>query len=355
MGLTAIALLGAGAGAISAAQAPSGVGFGNVDRATGRRPLEGGALGEQARIQALIQLGAPRESIIFDFAINRAAEQDIPAFARQISSEIGRAQNNIAEGDLKNAQFRVDNFNRIVRFFGERGRSGVPVELKIVDGKLELQLTGPEGQQLDALIGQTEQIFQNRLLNVQRTAAAGAEALVSREDILGREQQQIEFLLQGLNEDTTRQQQIQTERLNQLGVSPAGTIAESERIRSLLANDIRTTGGIQRALTLESGIGNLRQQGIQSAQAALSPTLIDPAIGILGIAASSGASAFNTAADLATASAQAEAARNAGITNAIGGLTGTALFASQLSSSSLQSGLGVDPPPGFNPAAGGIG
>ena len=348
MAITATALLFAGAGAVAAGQAPSGVSFsGGVDRATGRRPLEGGALGNQLRLQSLVQLGAPREVIIEDFVLNLAAEQDIPAFSRQVSSEIGRIRNNIAEGDLKNAESRITNFNRIVRFFGERGRSGLTVELKIVDGKLDLDLTGPEGQQIDSLIGETEGIFQNRLLNIQRTAEAGAEAPVTREQLLGREQDQIEFLLQALNEDVTRQQDIQTERLNQLGVSPAGVTGELERVRSLLANDIRTTGGIERALTLEGGIGQLRQQGIASAQQALSPTLTDPTLSLFGITAGLGASGFNTAANLATASAEAEAARAAGISNAIntggaGAVTGIGSAQGQQSTLDLLKALGIN-------------
>ena len=151
----------------------------------------------------------------------------------------------------------------------------------------------------------------------------------------------------------TRQQDIQTERLNQLGISPAGVTSELERVRGLLANDIRTTGGIERALTLEGGIGDLRQQGILSAQQALSPTLFDPALGALQTSLGVQNQGFQTVAQLATSSAQAEAARNAGISNAIGGGASSLLLSTllgggggggQLSSTSLQSGLGVEPP-----------
>ncbi len=334
MAITTTALLGT-AGIIAAGQAPRGVSISDQTRAQRIRPLESGALGEQARIQSLIQLGAPSGTIVEDFIVNRLGAADAPISGRSGLAHLGRIHVALANGDIAAAEREVRGLN-LQGQIGSQGFAGTPFTAKIVNGELELKLVGTEGEQINQLIGQTQQIFQDRLTNIQQTARAGAEAPLTREDILGREQDQIEFLLQALNEDTTRQQDIQTERLNRLGVSPAGVTSELERVRGLLANDIRTTGGIERALALEGGIGNLRQQGILSAQQALSPTLFDPALAGLSASLGSQSTGFTTAAQLATASAEAEAARNAGI---VGGIDN--LGASLLSSFELSQGLGV--------------
>ena len=339
---TTLAILGtaaAGASVVSAAQAPSGVSATKTDRFNFRRPLEQGALEEQLRLQAFIQLGAPLDTIIDDFIVRRVASGSSPSQARIVQDGLQVLRNELAtNGATVKAHRLVNQLNsKLERGFATgrlRGGAqsiGGPAVFSIKDGQLSTNFTGPEGEQLNALIGQTQQIFTDRLTTQQNVARAGASLEIpTRGDIEAEEQQQIALQQEQLNRQFDEQAQQITERANLLGISPGAALGELEEQRLLLNQQIQTEGGLTRALQLLGGQQNLTSQGILAGQNALNPTLSGPALAAGGQSLQAQTQGLSIAAGLATASAEADAARSAGLSNAFGNLAGAGLIGSQL-------------------------
>lgn len=325
-----LALGGAVGGGIAAAQAPGGVSPSDVVRFQTTQPLGAGALGEQTKIQHLISIGAPIEAIIEDFLITRLVASDVPAGGRLALAELGQIKQELARGDINAAKASAASFNRLIGQFGRSGFAGSPGLAKIVDGKLEIELLGAEGKQLTSAIEASQQIFQDRVQGFSNLAGAAAQPIPTREQIAEEEQQQIELQLALLNSSAKERTDAITEKFNQLGINPGAAVGEVEEERLLLEQQVRSSGGLERALALLGGQQALTGQGILNTQAALEQTQFGPAANTLGVNTNVGTQGLALAAQLATASTQAEAARNAGIANAFGNVGGAGLLGASL-------------------------
>jgi hypothetical protein len=313
----------AGASAISAAQAPRSIPGSTQLRQQLKRPTTTNLLGNELLAQAAWQLGVPPSNIIEDEALRLIEDNSTAQFARNNRVALNIAKFRLQRGDLRDAQNILDSINNTNIQIATQTQKGVPVEWVIENGQVRPKTTDPRLNQLIQQEATASRIYQSRAQILEGIPALGAELAqgISREEIAGEEAEQVQLLQALLEDDRFRASEQAIMQANRLGFNPGRQLGEIDRQAQIESQRIESLTGLQRSLALLGGQQQLQLQGLQGAQAALQPTLSDPALGFASLAAQQGASANQSALQIALASTEAEAARNAGITNAFGGLS----------------------------------
>jgi len=277
------AAIGAGGSIIGGQQAAkagetsfSDIARGSLFRATGSTAVE-----EQLDLQALIQFGAPAQTIMENFIGGRIEETKSPAFRRTFDSKVGLIRSALGRGDTSSARQYVDGLNLWLGLWGKHW-PGVGARGEIVNGELELTWLGPEAAQIEQYAQFADDIYQNRVQGYGSLAEiAGAPGYATPE--------RFEAFRGGIRDDLRREifaaEDEERRRIEQAAnvgrYNPGGAIGRLGELtqRELLSAE---TDSITRALQLLGGQQQLTAGRLSNIQGALNPTLIQPALAAAG-------------------------------------------------------------------------
>lgn len=321
---------------ISANSAPGSLDLDPIGDIMFRRPNGPDQILSVMSAQTLFELGVPIGVIEEEMLMRQITANRAPITGRNAMNHLARARAAYATGDTKLGDKHLKTIRTAL------GRAGVSAD--VVNGQVQLNFHGPQGEminQLRARSAQQAQNFDNRMAAMTELNRGLAGVRVPTPESIGQSEQQAAAYL---NSYLDRRQIDETERINaqsnMLGISPGGQLADlntaigDERFR------IQSGGALERALKLIQGTIASQAGAMSTIQQGLQPSMGNSTLAGINQNSQNDLSALNMGLQYAIADTQASAARSAGVANAWQDF-GTNMSNSFLQAAAMQQGGGM--------------